>query len=358
MKLVQYILKKIIPFFLISLFFVSLLLNLVDLFLNITRYMELKSPLLSVLKVMALYIPKTIWYASPIAFLFSVTYVLSDLYATNQMQAVFASGISLKRFCTPIFIFAILGSFGMFFLEDKLVVDTLKQKKEIQDKLLGTEKSQNNNNVVIQAENGNVIYKVRRYYDEDAMIENCTFIFRDEQKNLQAIITANSGVWDNEEKKWHLSSVNQYTYKNGQMVLEAASPIFLERLKDSNEVFRRANIDVESESIEDAKVYINHLKKAGLPYYEPLSIYYKKFSFPFIFLLSCLLAVGLTGRTKKNVLLISLFLSIASVVLFYVFQMCTMVLAKTQVLPPLMGAWLPNFVFLIISIILLKYQRN
>lgn len=358
MKLVKYILRKIIPFFLISLFFVALILNLVDLFMNITKYMEMKAALASVLKVMVLYIPKTIWYAAPIAFLFSITYILSDLYSSNEMEALFASGISLLRFVFPVFIFAIIGSIGMFFWEDKLVVDTLKQKKILQNELLGTTQSNNNSNVVVQSSNGNLIYKVQKYYDSEKLIENCTFIFRDDDKNLLAIITADSGIWDDEENRWILAGANQYSYQNKEIKLDGLETKYLEQLTDSYEIFKRANLDVESEKLKDAKIYINHLKKAGLPYYEPQSVYFKKFAFPFIFLIAALLAVGVTGRTRKNVLLISLFLSIGSVVLFYVFQMCTMVLAKTQFLTPMMGAWLPDIVFLIISIFLLKYQRN
>lgn len=358
MKLIQYILRKIIPFFLISLIFVALILNLVDLFMNITKYMEMKASVSSVLKVMLLFIPKTIWYAAPIAFLFSITYILSDLYSSNEMEALFASGISLLRFVTPVFIFAIFGSIGMFLLEDKLVVDTLKQKKALQNQLLGTTQSGNNSNVVVQADNGKIIYKVQKYYDTEKMIENCTFVFRDDEKNLQAIITATSGVWDSDQNRWILSGANQYSYKNNEFGTGSINSEYLEKLTDSYEIFKRSNLDVESERLADAKIYINHLKKAGLPYYEPQSVYFKKFAFPFIFLIAAMLAVGVTGRTRKNVLLISLFLSIGSVVLFYVFQMCTMVMAKTQFLTPMMGAWLPDIVFLIISVFLLKYQRN
>lgn len=358
MKLVQYILRKIIPFFFISLIFVALILNLVDLFMNITKYMEMKASVASVLKVMVLFIPKTIWYASPIAFLFSITYILSDLYSSNEMEALFASGISLLRFVIPIFVFAFIGSIGMFFWEDKLVVDTLKQKKSLQNELLGTTQSNNNSNVVVQSNNGSLIYKVQKYYDAERLIENCTFLFRDDDKNLLAIITADSGIWDDEEKRWILSGANQYSYEGKEIKLSGVENKYFEQLTDSYEIFKRANLDVESERLKDAKIYINHLKKAGLPYYEPQSVYFKKFAFPFIFLIAAMLAVGVTGRTRKNVLLISLFLSVGSVVLFYVFQMCTMVLAKTQFLTPLMGAWLPDIVFLIISIFLLKYQRN
>ena len=56
--------------------------------MNISKYLEQNAAAKDVLTVMELYIPKTIWYAAPIAFLFSVTYVLSDLYAKNEVVRV------------------------------------------------------------------------------------------------------------------------------------------------------------------------------------------------------------------------------------------------------------------------------
>ena len=117
MKFAEYVLRKLIPFFLVSLFFIALILNLVDLFMNISKYLEMNAAAKDVVRVMVLYIPKTVWYAAPIAFLFSVTYILSDLYAKNEMEALFASGVSLFKFIIPILVAAIALSLGMFFLE-------------------------------------------------------------------------------------------------------------------------------------------------------------------------------------------------------------------------------------------------
>ena len=44
MKFVGYILKKIVPFFLGALVFIAIILNLVDLFMNISRYLEQNAP--------------------------------------------------------------------------------------------------------------------------------------------------------------------------------------------------------------------------------------------------------------------------------------------------------------------------
>lgn len=358
MRFVYYILRKIIPFFLGALIFVALILNLVDLFMNISRYLELSVPAKSVLTVMIYYIPKTVWYAAPIAFLFAVTYVLSDLYAHNEMQALFASGVSLFEFVVPVVILSVLLSFGLFFLEDKLVVPNLEKKQTLQSTLLEEQKDANNENVVVLSENSKIIYKAKRYRDEQKRLETLYVIFRNQENTLDTIIYARNALWDEEAKKWRLEDAVQYTKMNDGVEIVPLSNDYTDRLTESYEIFRRSEVNIESVNVEDAKIYINHLKKAGLPYGEPLSVYYKKFAFPFIFLIATLLAVGLTGKTRKNVLLISLALSIVAVVLYYVFQMMTMVLAKTGVMPPMMGAWLPNFVFMIIAVVLLKFSRT
>lgn len=338
---------------------VALILNLIDLFMNITSYMEMKVSFKDVMKIMVYYIPKTIWYASPIAFLFSVTYILSDFYSSNEMEAIFASGISLIRFVMPVFIFSFFCSVFLLFWEDKLVVHTLKQKVALQSSLIGKTTSENNSNVVVQADEGKIIYKTDFYDHKSRRLDGrCFFIFRDDEKNLLAIITADYAQWNDEKEKWILYGANEYVPENKVLIHKEAEDFFLDQLTESYEIFKRANLNVESETLADARIYINHLKKAGLPYYEPMSVYLKKFSFPFIILIAGLLAVGVTGRTRKNVLLISLSLSVASVVLFYVFQMCTMVLAKTQVLTPFMGAWLPDIVFAVVAGLLIKNQRT
>lgn len=358
MKFVEYILRKIIPFFLVALFFIAVILNLVDLFMNISSYLEQEAPAKEVMRVMLLYVPKTIWYAAPIAFLFSVTYILSDLYAKNEMEALFASGVSLFRFILPVLTVGAILSVGMFFLEDKLVVNTLEKKKALQEKLLGQEKDANNDNIVVISDNAKIIYKAKKYRDNLRRLDSVYFIFRDEEQNLDAIIYAPNALWNEEDEKWTLQKPVMYKVSGKTMEMVSVSNDYTNRLTEKYEIFRNTSIDIESINVESSKIYIEHLKKAGLSYSEELSVYYKKFSFPLILFIAAFLAIGLTGKTRKNVLLISLSLSIAAVVLFYVFQMATMVLAKTNVISPFMGAWLPDVVFLFISAILLKYSRT
>ena len=358
MKFVGYILKKVIPFFFVSLLFIALILNLVDLFMNISKYLEMQAPAKEVIRIMIFYIPKTIWFAGPIALLFSVTYVLSDLYSKNEMEAIFASGVSLFRFVLPLLFFAIIMAVAMFFWEDRLVVNTLEKKTTLQKQLLGEEETANNENVVVISDSAQIVYKARRYRDSVKRLENVFFVFRDEAKDLEAIIHAETAVWNEEKGLWELANAIQFEKDNTSLKKTPLNQKYLSQLTENYEIFRKTNVDIKNVNTADAKLYINHLKKAGLSFNEPLSEYYKKYSFPFILFISVFLAVGLTGKTRKNVLLISLSLSIAAVVLFYVFQMVTMVLAKTGIMTPFMGAWLPDIVFIFIAGVLLKFSRT
>ena len=70
------------------------------------------------------------------------------------------------------------------------------------------------------------------------------------------------------------------------------------------------------------------------------------------------LSIGLSGRSRKNVLLLSLTASISAAVLFYVTQMLTMILAKFGYITPFAGAWFPVILFIFISIALLRTART
>ncbi len=358
MKLVIYLLRKVIPLFFGAMFFFALVLNLVDLFMNIATYLQNNCTAKDMLLVMAYYVPKTIWYAVPVAILFSTSYALSEMYASNEIQALLASGVSLFRFTLPLLIVSLAMAYGLFVFENKFVVQTYEKKTTLQDTLLEKKKNENNNDVIVLSDNGRIIYSAARYTESQKRLRTCYFIFRGEERELLAIIYSKQAVWDSENEKWELEAPVQYEPVDDTIRITDVNQDYLNLLTESYEIFRKTNVDVQSVSAADAKVYIEHLKKAGLPYNEELSEYYKKFAFPFIVFIVVFLSIGLTGKTRKNVLLISLASCIGASVLFYVTMMVTMIFAKHGYISAFSGAWSPVIFFTIISIVLLKYART
>lgn len=359
MKLVGYLLKKIIPLFLGAVLFFALVLNLVDLFMNLTTYLQNGCTWANIGLVMLNYIPKTIWYAVPVAILFSSSYTLSNMYANNELEALFASGVSLFKFTFPALFLSVLLSFGLFVFENGLVVQTYEKKLALQNQLLQKFETKNNDNVIVISDNGKIIYNAARYYEETKRLQNLYIVFRDENKKLLSIVHSELAVWNAEKAHWSLQKAIEYIQtEDGFFTTRTFDPAGEEKLTESYEIFRKNIVDVQSVSAKEAKIYIEHLKKAGLPFGEQLSEYYKKFAFPFIVFIVVFLSIGLTGKTKKNVLLISLASCISASVLFYVMHMVTMVFAKHGYISPFAGAWSPVILFTIASIILLKYSRT
>lgn len=358
MKLIKYLFRKFTPIFIGSLAFFALVLVLVDLLMNIQKFIQNDAPSQQVFLLMLYYTPKTIWYALPLAILFAVSYTLSDFYASNELTAIFASGVSLFRFTFPLLILSVFLSVGMFLFEDYVVVPTFAKKKSLQSTLLAEEKNFDNNSVVVLSENGKIIYKADSYEDSKERLLNLYLVYRDENKSLDSILHADSAYWDSEKNLWKLYNVVQWSYIDEKLLYVPVDNSYVERLNEPSETFRSNSLSIEEIDVRQAKIYIEHLKKVGFPYNEELSIYYKKFAYPCVVFIVVFLSIGLSGKSRKNVLLISLSLSVSAAVLFYVMQMLTMLLAKFSYISPFMGAWFPVFFFIGISLLLLKYERT
>ena len=358
MVLVKYLFKRFTPIFIGALGFFSLVLVMVDLLMNLWKFIQNDVPPLQVAYLMLLYIPKTIWYAVPLGVLFAVAYTLSDLYANNELTAVFASGVSLSHFTMPLLTFSLILSFALFFFEDRLVVPTYAKKKDLQKVLLQEEKSMNNDSVVVLSDSGFLIYKAQLYEDSQKRLYDLTLVYRNPDKSMRAVIHADSASWSEEKNIWRLQNPIEYYFEGEELKTIYPEQELLDKLNEPSDTFRNNSVSIEEVNTKDAKIYINHLKRIGLPYHEELSVYYKKFAFPSIVFIVVFLSIGLSGKSRKNVLLISLALSISAAVLFYVMQMVTMLLAKFGYISPMMGAWFPVFFFIVASIVLLRYSRT
>ncbi len=356
MKLFQLLFKKFIPVLFVSLLFFVLLLSLADIFINIWAYMSHAVPVLTVLRITVYFIPKALWYAVPIAMLFATAYVLSDFYAKNELLAVFASGVSLFKFTLPLLILSAIMSVGLFLFDEYVVVPSYAKKTSLQAQALNRDITFSNDHIVIMADEGKVVYNAEYYDNELSRLYVLSVVFRDEDRNLDRILTADSALWQDDH--WVLSNGFEYVYKDKSIVREKPSSVYIDRLVEPPETFRNNTLDVEEVSAREAKAYILRQQRNGLPVAAAKANYYKKFSFPFVVFVVVFVAIGLSGRTRKNVLLVSLALSLAAVVLFYVVQMVTMLMAEFESIPAVMGAWIPVLLFVVLSAVLVRHSRT
>lgn len=358
MKLTKYALKLFLPLFTMSLFFFSFLIVLVELLMNIWRYLANNVPLVEIMRILLYYAPKAFSLILPVAVLFASCYMLSNLYKDNELTALFASGVSLLKFSIPIIACSVILSFALFTFEDLVVVPNYKKHVQLKNEVLKIADTKNNNHIVILGENGSVIYNADFYDDAVQRLNNVILVVRNDDKTLNCIVKANNAAWSKNDNHWKLSVPTEYKYLNEQLVFFPFESDIEKRLTEIPETFRNNVISVEESSVKESKEYISHLKRVGLPYGQALSEYYKKYSFPCITIIVILFSIGLSGRSRRNALIVSLISTLGATVLFYIIQMVTMLMAKFGYISAFWGAWFPVALFTILSVLLVRYTKT
>ena len=342
MKILQrYLLQLFFPVFVITILFFILLLQLGDLFLNLAQYLQNHVRFVTLLRVMYLYLPKCISFAMPLSVLFASSYTMGNMYAKNELTSIFASGMPLAVLVAPLVLCGFLLSIGMFYFEDRILIRFQRQKIALVNSILEPEQNLNSSDVVILSDSGKIVYFADYYDDSQKELSNILIVMRTESGDVSTVIKGSSARWQDDHWKVIDKSVYTFTAENDVLYQDTIDE---RAFSEPPETFQRNITSIDEMTIAQAKVFINNLKKMGLPYHEYLSQYYRRFSFPFTTFIVLFFSVSVGGRFKKNILLMSLLFS--------------MLFAKWEYISPLAGASLPFLIFTVLSIVMLRIART
>ena len=347
--------KFFLKYFIFSVLFFVLILELLDVFSNLWRYINNGVSFADIIRVAVLYIPKCIVFSLPISVLFSVAYTLGSFYANNELIAVFSSGISLYRFVFPfVLVGALLSPFALWF-EENVVISTYNSKNELTYNLLNSQKNYNNNNVTIMDHEHERIYHADFYNDTNKTLSGVIIV--DKGEGYPVRMDAQSGKWNSTRNCWEFFKVRFYRWEPGESLyrLTESESFSAYHYNQPPESFRNITRNIGEMKKEEAENWIASLKKAGLPYREYLTEYYKRFSFSLTPFVVALISVAFTGKFRKNVLLMSLLMSMIIAGAYYILQMILVLFAKLGYIHPVMGAWSAFIIFMILSIFMFRY---
>jgi lipopolysaccharide export system permease protein len=353
----RYVLRLFLPYFAGAVLFFVLIVELIDLFGSLWRYLALGVPVSKILGVVVLYAPTCLSYALPVALLFATAFTLGSLYASNELVAVFSAGNRLSAFVAPLLAVGLALSVFSFFFSDGVVLGSYREKGLYSRKLLGQNVSLSNSDVAVIARDGQVVYRAEYYDDAGRSMSNVTIIERDPGGKPVARTEAVTARWDGEG--WELSRVRRFSLGPDGKWSESHYGTYRDKSFDeAPSTFRSQNLDVKEMSVNQLGTYVAFLRRAGLPFEGALAERHKRFAFSFAPFIVVLISSALGGRFRKNVLLASLLASLLVATAYYVTQMLTMLMAKTGVLPPALGAWIPLALFGGLGVALFRKART
>jgi lipopolysaccharide export system permease protein len=354
MILDRYLLRQFSPLFFVAVSMFSFLLLLIDLFTNIIRYLNNEVPITTMLRISLLFIPKSFSYAMPISLLFAGAYTLGDLYAKNELTMVFSSGIPFRRFCLSFILLGLTASVFSFFLDDIVVIPTLKNKNELSRRALNQQVTVSNYDIVIKTRNGRLVYSVDFFDNERQVLNGVSIVEMDENGEFISQIRAHSAAWNG--NYWEFRNAVIYRYEDG--MLRIFPLLSNTSYNEHPDVFRRSALNIEELTLREAALMIDDMRSLGLPFYQAQTNYYRRYSFASTSLIVMLFSISMGTRFRKNILLMSLFTSLASAVVYYVTEMLSMTMAGLNYIPPAVGAWFPVFLFLAVGLFLLRSVKT
>jgi lipopolysaccharide export system permease protein len=359
MKTIHFMLLRIfVSLFLIAILFFVLVLELLDVFANLWRYLAQATPLPAILQIAWLYLPKCISFAVAPALLFSVSYTLGILYKNNELIAILGSGLSLYRLVLPLLLLGLVLSAGSFYFEEAVVIDSFQAKNQLYRATVKQEVSFSNTNVTVMSEDSRTIYQAEYYNDKKQSLTQVLILRRDGEGRFSSRIDADWADWNG--NNWVLHNGRRYlrSLQVDGVIEEKIGVLDDRQLTEPPATFRKTTRRIEELQTAQARNWVTRLRRAGLPYREALTEYYKKFFFALNPLIVVLIASGVGGRFRKNVLLMNLLAALILSVVYYVGQMISLILAKNGMIPPLAGAGFAFCVFLGAGLLLLRTART
>ena len=355
----KYILKRYLATFSVMLLLFIPIGIVIDVSEKVNKMIENKVPFAEIANY---YFYFTIHFANflfPIFLFLSIIWFTSKLANNTEIIAILSSGISFSRFLRPYIIGASIVSIGAlimgFFLAPKAndVYNNFRYTYLIGG---GKEEMRDNSNVFRQISDDEFIY-----VSNFNMISKTAFNFSLEKfkgDQLDYKITANRIKWNPERKNYTLFGYTKRTVGDLNDIIERADKREAKFKFDLDDLTPTVYV-AETLSYGDLIHFIDRERKRGnanINVY--LTVLYKKYSVPVSAFILTIIAVAVSYMKRRGGMGTNLAIGILLAFAFVFFDKIFGVMAEKSSIPPILAVWIPNIVFGILAVYLLRNAKR
>ena len=351
-KLDFYIIKKFLGTFFFSIVLILSIAIVFDLTEKMDDFFENQVPLKEIL--LDYYVPFIPYYMNMFSSLFifiSVIYFTSKLAGNSEIIAMQAAGMSYHRLMVPYAVSAtILFVLGMV-LGGWVIPKSSERMLHFTDKYIEHFTSENARNIQLEVEPGTILH-IESFQRRAGIGYRCS-IEKFEDKTLVMRITADRIYYDSEEN-WHLDTYTQRTFTGMKESLERGrrKNITLPIIPD--ELFITAQ-QAQQMTTPELRHYMDRQRQRGSGNVKAFEVeYHKRWASPLGAFIMTLLGVTMSSRKVRGGMGKNLGIGIVLTAAYILFSTVSTTFSVNNVMSPFMAAWIPNFVFLAISIPLYK----
>lgn len=352
-KLDIYIIRKFLGTFFYAIALLAVVIIIFDISEKIDDFLERKPPLSAIIfQYYANFIPYFINLFSALFTFISVIFFTSKMAANTEIIAILNSGVSFRRLLRPYLIASLFLAMMSFVLTNFVIPETSKNMQVFQNKYLKSQRNVKSNNIHMQISPG-----VFAYVESFDMKQQSGYRFSLEGYNdeqLEYKLNSDFLRWDSVSGMWKIENwTRRQILENGEKITRGKEIDTLLNLKPSDFA-----VDVDDAiymNYHELRDFIDMEEMRGSGNLMQFQIEkHKRIAFPFATIILTLIGVSLSSRKVRGGTGFNLGVGITICFAFILFMQVTTVFATFGNLPPAVAVWIPNLLFGLLSIYLIK----
>ncbi len=318
---------------------------------DIVRY---RTPLVTVFDYLLNLIPFILYNMAPLCSLVAVLITFGALSRTSELTAMKATGISLYRVVTPIFVLAAMLSVALFAF-DELYLPTANRRQE---SLLSTIKGKPTQTFLrpdrkwMSGQAGRNGDPTRIFYyqffdpDRNVFANLTVFEFQPQTFALTRRIFASSAQWNEHDGRWILDDGWQRTF-SGETVssfskFDASS---FPEIREEPSYFKKQERPSQEMSYDELRHYIRDLQQSGFETRRLRVQLNRKLAYPLISLVMAIVAVPFALSAGKRGGIAGMGAAVAVAIAYWIVAGIFENLGDVNSLPAVLAAWSPDLLF-------------
>lgn len=347
--------ELLVPFLFGVGIFTALGVSLGNLFYLVNQVIDKGLPIADAMQVMLLNIPQFVAYSFPTSALLSTLLTFSRLSSDSELVALKSCGVTVYRMIIPVMVFCTLLTGLLFVFNENLVPAANYQAKTTLNRALDrADRNFREEDILYQefekvirpnGREGEMMSRLfyAKEFDGDQMKGLTILDFS--RGELSQIISAKTAVWDPDTSVWN--------FYDGTIYAVSPDGSFRNIIKFTEQTLQipRGPLDLASESrdygemnIAQSLDYLEVIRQSGdIDKIRELQVrIQQKYALPFTCIAFGLVGAALGAQLRRTGRATAFAVSIVLLFAYYLLAFLTGAIAQVGVMPPILGAWLPN----------------
>ncbi len=352
-KIDIYIIRKFLGTYFYSILLLTIIIIIFDISEKIDDFIEKDAPLKAIVFQYYLnFIPYFVNMFSGLFTFIAVVYFTSRMASNTEIVAILNGGVSFWRMLVPYLVSGIFLTVLSFGLMNYIIPFTNRNLRAFEKQYIKNPFQSHQMNMHMQLEPGTYVYVEN--FNSIGKIGYRFSLEKFDSTGLTLKLKADMITWDSIQSRWKM---NNYVLRK---IRPQGEKIYQGRETDTVMAFTPSDFMVD---IEDAKImtynqlnrFIKQEKLRGSTLTGQFNLEkYKRLTFPFANLVLTFIGVALSSRKVRGGIGMHLGMGIAIAFTFILLLQITSVFAIFGNLPAAVALWIPNFIYGIVAIILLR----